>query len=106
MPASVNREYFNFTRHGIEAPLVSAGVKTAAITAQGGLFCVLGSLLHGPVKVYHSFQLPKELMPALPLFCRVAFELKGVACFRAIDHLDTNQHSRRGWRVCAGKSDH
>lgn len=106
LSASVKREYFNFTRQGIEDCLVSAGFKITAITARDGHFCVLGPLLHCSVKAYLASVLPKGLKPALPLFWGIAFGFKRKACFRAIDRLDTNQHSSLGWTVCAEKSDH
>jgi SAM-dependent methyltransferase len=98
--------FFNFTRHGIEACLVSAGFKIIAIEAQGGHFCVLGNLLHYSVKVLGDSPLPKWLKPPLILFCRVSFGLIGKAFFRIIDRLDTNQRSSLGWNVCAEKCIH
>lgn len=95
--------YFNFTRHGIEACLVTAGLQITCIEAQGGHFCVLGQMLHYSMRVLSDSVLPAWLRSLLIPFCRFSFGLVGKKIFHSIDWLDTRQRSSLGWNVCALK---
>ena len=96
--------YFNFTRHGIEACLVTAGLQVTCIEAQGGHFCVLGQMLHYSVRVLSDSALPTWLRHLLLPVCRFSFGLVGKIILHSIDSLDTKQRSSLGWNVCAQKA--
>ncbi len=95
--------YFNFTRHGIEACLVTSRLKVTCIEAQGGHFCVVGQMLHYSTRVLSDSVLPAWFRNFLILFCRFSFGLVGKKFFHSIDWLDTRQRSSLGWSVCAIK---
>lgn len=96
--------YFNFTRHGIEACLVTAGLQINNIEAQGGHFCVLGQMLHYTVRVLSESTLPAWLLSLLIPLCRFCFGLVGKKIFHSLDWIDSKQRSSLGWNVCAIKT--